>query len=145
AEGDFLVEGGGFADVFSADLAGYALPTQLHPLLGNIVVRASDDSALQPDGTQWQVNKGQHLTLGILGLGLAIAGAWTHRRRRWTWFWVAAAAVFFLLTLGPSVRWMGHDTGIPGLFRLLQNLPFLKGNRYPSRFSVMLLVSVAPL
>ncbi|MEZ4769052.1 MAG: hypothetical protein R2844_11600 [Caldilineales bacterium] len=94
AEGDFLVEGGGFADVFSADLAGYALPTQLHPLLGDIVVRASNDSALQPDGTQWQVNKGQHLTLGILGLGLTVTGAWTHRRRRTTWFWVAAAAVF---------------------------------------------------
>ena len=145
AEGDFLVEGEGFADVFSADLAGYALPTQLHPLLGNIIVAASDDSALHADGSQWQVNKGQHLTLGILGLGLAIAGVWTHRRRRDTWFWVTAAVVFFLLTLGPSVRWMGDDTGIPGPFRLLQNVPFLKGNRYPSRFSVMLLVSIAPL
>ncbi len=77
--------------------------------------------------------------------GLAIAGVWTQRRRRDTWFWVAAATLFFLLALGPSVRWMGQDTGIPGPFRLLQNLPFLKGNRYPSRFSVMLLVSVAPL
>ena len=37
AEGDFLVEGGGFADLYSADLAGFFLPTQLHPLLGGLV------------------------------------------------------------------------------------------------------------
>jgi len=40
-EGDFFTSGGGFADIFSADLAGYALPTQLHPLLGNVIVAAS--------------------------------------------------------------------------------------------------------
>ncbi len=37
AEGDFFTSGGGFADIFSADLLGYLLPTQLHPLLGQWV------------------------------------------------------------------------------------------------------------
>ncbi len=145
AEGDFLVEGGGFADIYSADLAGYALPTQLHPLLGDIVRTASNDSQLRPDGSQWQVNKGQHLTLGWVGLALALLGLWTQRKRPDAWFWALSALLFFLLALGPSLRIAGHDTGIPGPFRVLQELPFFKGNRYPSRFSVMLLISAAPL
>ncbi len=144
AEGDFLVEGGGFADIFSADLAGFALPTQLHPLLGDVVRTLSGDSALRPDGSQWQVNKGQHLTLGLAGLALAVAGLVLGRRRGAT-LWALSAALFFLLALGPSLRIAGHDTGLPGPFRILQELPFFKGNRYPSRFSVMLLISVAPL
>jgi hypothetical protein len=144
AEGDFLVEGGGFADIFSADLAGFALPTQLHPLLGDLVRTLSGDSAQRPDGSQWQVNKGQHLTLGLAGLALAVAGLATGRRRG-AWLWALSATLFFLLALGPSLRIAGYDTGIPGPFRILQELPFFKGNRYPSRFSVMLLISVAPL
>ncbi len=145
AEGDFLVEGGGFADIFSADLAGFALPTQLHPLLGGIIRQAADDSQLRPGGSQWQVNKGQHLTLGWAGAALALTGLWSGRRRSFTWFWALTALAFFLLALGPSLRIAGHDTGLPLPFRLLQELPFFKGNRYPSRFSVMLLISTAPL
>ncbi|MDW8316656.1 MAG: interleukin-like EMT inducer domain-containing protein [Anaerolineae bacterium] len=152
AEGDFLVEGGGFADLFSADLAGFLLPTQLHPLFGDVVRTLADDSQLRPDGSQWQVNKGQHLTLGYLGLALTLAGgwlAWRRRREEQPWpslaFWAAAAALFFLLTLGPTLRVMGHDTGVPGPFRLLQELPLFKGNRYPSRWSVMLLLAASVL
>ncbi|MCB0150982.1 MAG: hypothetical protein KDE01_25435, partial [Caldilineaceae bacterium] len=39
----------------------------------------------------------------------------------------------------------GADTGIPGPFALLSQLPFFSGNRYPSRYSVMLMVSAAVL
>lgn len=147
AEGDFLIEGGGFADIFSADLAGFFLPTQLHPLLGGIVRRAASDSALRPDGSQWQVNKGQHLFLGYVAMALALMGLFDGRRRRWrgTGLWVLCTITFFLLTLGPSLRVAGHDMGVPGPFRLLQMLPFFKGNRYPSRYGVMLLASIAPL
>jgi hypothetical protein len=145
AEGDFLVEGGGFADIFSADLAGYALPTQLHPLFGNLIRSAAHDSQLRPDGSQWQVNKGQHLTLGFIGLGLLVLGGWVGRKRRDMWLWMISVALFFLLTLGPTLRVAGYDTGVPGPFQLVQGLPFFKGNRYPSRYSVMLLVTAVPL
>ena len=145
AEGDFLTSGGGFADIFSADLAGYAVPTQLHPLLGGVIRAWSHDSTPQPDGSYFAVNKGQQIYLGYVALALAVVGAWRGRRRGETWFWVASALLFFVLTLGPNLRVAGHDTGIPLPFRLLEVLPFFKGNRYPSRYSVMLLLSVAPL
>ena len=145
AEGDFLTSGGGFADIFSADLAGYAVPTQLHPLLGGVIRAWSHDSTPQPDGSYFAVNKGQQIYLGYVALALAVVGAWRGRRRGETWFWVTSALLFFVLTLGPNLRIAGHDTGIPLPFRLLERLPFFKGNRYPSRYSVMLLLSVAPL
>ena len=145
AEGDFLTSGGGFADIFSADLAGYAVPTQLHPLLGGVIRAWSHDSTPQPDGSYFAVNKGQQIYLGYVALALAVIGAWRGRRRGETWFWVTSALLFFVLTLGPNLRIAGHDTGIPLPFRFLEILPFFKGNRYPSRYSVMLLLSVAPL
>ena len=145
AEGDFMTAGGGFADIFSADLAGYALPTQLHPLLGGVIRAWSHDSTPQPDGSHFAVNKGQQIYLGYVALVLAIIGAWRGRRRGETWFWITAALLFFVLTLGPNLRIAGHDTGIPLPFRLMELLPFFKGNRYPSRYSVMLLLSLAPL
>jgi hypothetical protein len=144
-EGDFLTSGGGFADVFSADLAGYAVPTQLHPLLGGVIRAWSHDSTPQPDGSQFAVDKGQQIYLGYVALTLAVVGAWRGRRRGETWFWVTSALLFFVLTLGPNLRVAGHDTGIPLPFRFLEILPFFKGNRYPSRYSVMLMLSLAPL
>ncbi len=145
AEGDFFTSGGGFADVFSADLAGYLVPTQLHPVLGGIVRAWSDNSTPQPDGTYFAVDKGQHIYVGYVALALALVGFWRTRRRPDAWLWGVSAAVFFLLTLGPNLRIAGHDTGIPLPFRLMEVLPFFKGNRYPSRYAVMLLLSLAPL
>ena len=74
AEGDFFSAGGGFADIYSADLAGFALPTQLHPLLGGLIRQLANDSATRPDGTQFPVNKGQQIYIGyaallLIGLG----------------------------------------------------------------------------
>lgn len=143
AEGDFFTSGGGFSDVFSADLAGYLVPTQLHPLLGEIVRNWSEASGQA--GRHFSVDKGQHIYLGYVATGLAIAGAWWGRRRRATLLWAGASAVFFLLTLGPSLRIAGGDTGIPLPFRIMEQLPFFKGNRYPSRYGVMLLLSLSPL
>src|SRR5690606_28597567 len=59
--------------------------------------------------------------------------------------WGISTLLFFWLTLGPSIRWAGADTGIPGPFALLSQLPFVSGNRYPSRYSVMLMVRAAVL
>ena len=145
SQGNFLVEGGGFADIFSADLLGFFFPTQLHPLLGNIVRMISHDSALRPDRSQWMVNKGQHLFLGYSVMALAAVALWRYRRQVWLWAIGLLTALFLLLSLGPSLRIGGHDTGIPGLFPLLAKIPFLQANRYPSRFSIVILLGVSLL
>ncbi len=180
AEGDLFSAGGGFADLYSADLLGFVLPTQLHPLLGGLIRQVADDSATRPDGSQFPVNKGQQIYAGYVALLLSAAAllfaARRAQRRRalrkpapsapycaaepWpgapaaltaaatfpgVWFWSISALLFFLLCLGPSLRFDGHDLGVPLPFALVAQLPFLKANRYPSRYSVMLLLSLAPL
>ena len=143
AEGDFFTSGGGFADIFSADLAGYLVPTMLHPLLGDIVKGWS--AAAAQAGRQFAVDKGQQIYVGYIALALALAGAWRSRTKPAVWLWIASAVTFFLLTLGPNLRIAGLDTGLALPFRIMERLPFFKGNRYPSRYVVMLLLSLAPL
>ncbi len=145
AEGDFLVEGGGFSDIFSADLAGFLLPTQLHPLFGDLIRTLADDSALRPDRSQFQVNKGQHLFFGYTVMLLAAWGVWANRRRAWARGVALLTGLFWLISLGPTLRANGYDTGIPGLFPLLLKIPFFQANRYPSRYSVLILLGLSLL
>ncbi len=143
--GDFLVEGNGFSDIFSADLLGFLAPTQLHPLLGGIIRSLSDNSALRPDGSQFMVNKGQHIYPGYVVLLLVLIGLWSYRK---TWrMWVVAALTGFFLwaAMGPTIRINGYSTGIPGIFTLLVKIPFFQANRYPSRYSVMIFLGLGLL
>ncbi|MCB0070141.1 MAG: hypothetical protein KDE20_01730 [Caldilineaceae bacterium] len=137
-EGDFFATGGGFADIFSADLSGYLMPTRLHPWLGGWV-------ATQP----FPNDKGQQIYLGVAVTLLALIGLVDLFRRRAqraeAWLWLGTTLLFWWLTLGPTVRWRGVDLGIPGPFALVSQLPFFSGNRYPSRYSVMLMLCVAVL
>ena len=143
--GDFLVEGNGFSDIFSADLVGFLVPTQLHPLLGGIIRSLSDNSALRPDGSQFMVNKGQHIYPGYVVLLLALIALWSFRKR-WRMWVVAALTGFFLwAAMGPEIRINGYGTGIPGIFALLTKIPFFQANRYPSRYSVMILLGLGLL
>lgn len=133
AEGDFLVEGSGFAGDYSADLFGFIIPTMHHPLLGDLI-------------TQTGINgfeKGQHIYLGFTLLGLLLIGLGTGYRYRRIRFWLIAACGFALLAFGPYLTINGYNTHIPGPFAILQKLPFFKGNRYPSRYSVMLILSLS--
>lgn len=142
SEGDFFASasssssGGGFADLFSADLAGYLVPTRLNSFVGDWVASLPFPSEF-----------GQQLFLGYVTIAVAITGlAWLWRRNRTTAvFWGSSTLLFWLLTLGPTLRWMGSDTGIPGPFLLVSQLPFFSANRYPSRYGVLLLLCVGVL
>jgi hypothetical protein len=134
-EGDFFVVGGGFADAFSADLAGFFVPTMHHPLFGHLIEQTNIAN----------FSKGQHIYLGYTLLLLVGLGFQAHRQDATARFWLLASLVFALLCLGPKIAFNGHNTPIPGPFVVLQSLPFFKGNRYPSRYSVMFLLSMAPL
>ncbi len=134
-EGDFLVEGGGFAATFSADLWGYLIPTMHHPLFGDFI----NQTGIQ------DFTKGQHIYLGFMVMGLVIITAVVGYRRPLVGFWLMATAVFALLALGPVITINGNPTGLTGPFVIFQYLPLFKGNRYPSRYSVMMMLSASVL
>ncbi len=133
-EGDFWVQGSGFAEAFSADLLGFIIPTVHHPLVGHWVAQ-----------TNIAFQMGQHIYIGFVLLGLLVIAGITGYRSPEIRFWLIAAGLFGLLCLGPVITINGHSTGLPGPFVLLQNLPFFKGNRYPSRYSVMLILCLSIL
>ncbi|HYN88534.1 MAG TPA: hypothetical protein VER55_08380, partial [Ardenticatenaceae bacterium] len=131
-EGDFLVEGLGFANVFSNDLLGFLVPTHLHPIFGRVVAEGLDFAYLNFAYIGWAL---------VLLAGVALLG----RARGAGAFWAAGAIVFGLLSLGPTLRLNGRELDLPLPFDLLLQLPFFKANRYPSRYSVMIALCLAVL
>ena len=129
AEGDFFLKGTGFAEVFSADPVGLFLPTRLHPILGKVV-----------DRFPFPHDKGQHLYPGFAVLALSLIGLLRRREAR---FWLVGAFLFLILSFGPTLHLNGKDTGIPLPFAIIQEIPFFKGNRYPGRYNVMVMLCLA--
>jgi len=131
-EGDFLVQGSGFADAFSADVLGFFVPSKLNPIVGWM------------DG--WfafpYIN---FVFIGWLTLALALVGVWVYRRSTLTKFWSITMLAFAIIALGPELRVNGNALPIPLPFAIFQVLPFFKGNRYPSRYSLMITLGVAVL
>jgi hypothetical protein len=78
-------------------------------------------------------------------LGLVVVGSVARFRDRGVRFWIVAALLFAVIALGPTLRFNGQEHDLPLPFDLLAALPFFKGNRYPSRYSVMLTLCWANL
>ena len=106
AEGDFFGRGGGFADVFSADLQGYLVPTGC--TLGSAngwqgwpfpTTKASRSMSAIP-WLCWRLRAvgacgGGKMAIERAPVAGCCSGAWRQ-------------LLFFLLTLGPQVRWAGQ-------------------------------------
>lgn len=77
------------------------------------------------------------LALGVsIGRGLA---------PRWVWRATIVGAIFYLLSLGPSLRFLGRPLAIPGPAALLYHLPFGSFVSAPARFDVITALCLAIL
>jgi hypothetical protein len=140
-EGDYtLTVGWGFADAFSADLLGFFIPSHLHPLFGPWAAQATSSFSY----TNFSY-------LGVAALALALVGA---RRSGWRHaFWPFATLSFIIISLGPVLhiagRWVFDLDGllvrVPLPFIILHYIPFIKANRYPSRYGIMVALSLGIL
>ncbi len=130
-EGDFIQSGLGFADVFSSDAFGFFVPSHLHPILGNLEA-------------QFHFAYTNFAYLGFVALALAmVALIAVPRARLWGFF----GLIFVAISLGPNLTINGtrYAQSVPMPFDLLLEIPFIKGNRYPSRWSVMVTLALAVL
>lgn len=128
-EGDFIQQGLGFSNIFSADVFGFLVPSHLHPLMGFLDARFAFP----------YIN---FMYLGFAALALALVALWKVRPARIWGVWFALIA---LVTLGPTLRFNGAELDLPLPFDLLLEIPLVKGNRYPSRWSVILTLCLAVL
>jgi hypothetical protein len=118
----------------SIDVADLLIPSQLHPLWGTLAEQAQT----YKETTHIQ-NKTAYLGVITLLLGgIALV-------RRQGGFWLASAIVFIMLSLGPQLRFFGTITEIPLPAALLYHLPFINISRYPVRFIVLAMLSLAIL
>lgn len=86
------------------------------------------------------------VVLPILALGLAVFGC--GGRERWlTWGLVGLGTLFYLLSLGPAIAWVGgQETGLVGPFALFyRGLPALERFWWPYRHALGLTLVVAVL
>ena len=132
-DGDFLVEGEGFANVFSNDLLGFFVPSSLHPIFGEAVQNGLNFAYLNFAFVGW-------VTLLLALIGLASTST-----RIYAIFWALFAAIFGVISLGPTLRINGQEWELPLPFDLLLQIPLIKGNRYPSRYSVIIMLCFAIL
>jgi len=145
--GDYALVGWGNSLKLSADLIGLLTPTALHPLWG-------DDwpTHLREVATGTARFSDVHTVfLGYAALGLALIGLLIYRRRTWTWSLTLLLAVAF--SLGPLLQINGQyrfdldglETTVPMPFILLHYIPLASAGRAPNRFSVLVLLTLAPL
>ena len=122
------------AERYAADLGAYFTPSPRQSFLGPIAGHAFD-----PNLTETTV------FAGYLVLASALVALALRRRIPGVSFWLACAAVFFVLSLGSTLRAAGASTGVPLPFTLFTMTPVLDELRAPSRFSVMTMLSLAVL
>ena len=125
-----------FSTAYGADLAAFFLPSPLHPLWGRAFAPLTDPLA--------EGNTAEGIVyIGFVALALAGLGLW--RERRAGALWGAAAGLFALLSLGPYLKVLHHNTGIPLPYLLLARLPIVRFTRVPARYEVLVQLAVAVL
>jgi hypothetical protein len=124
---------------YSADVFGFLIPSWNHVLLGHFA-------------------KGLNANLFVAGfegtvyaspviLFFAALGFWKRREINGSWGMQAAiiAGLFYLLSLGPALRFFGKQTAIPGPAALLYHFPTVRFLSAPARFQAITALCLAIL
>ncbi len=142
----YQLPGWGHAEKLLVDLMGLLTPTSLHPLNRNWTQEL--DLVRQGISRFVDVNT---VFLGYATLALAIVGAWIFRKRLAVW--IASAITFGIFSLGPLLHIGGQSVfdfdglpvTVPMPYLLLHYIPFLKENRVPNRYSILVTLALAVL
>ena len=125
---------------YSSNLAGFFIPGQERdqaelygaplttPLYGRVF--AALDSRVTVGIGGFEIFVGFPLLLFSI---VALARA----RRRFVWLCAAAALLFFLFSLGPTLKVLGLETGVPMPYSVLMKIPPFDTGRTPVRFVCM--------
>jgi hypothetical protein len=157
-----FLAGLGVAVAFSAVLLAYPLwwqffgPNTYHGLSAGVKAFSTDVAAFPAFGTQsifGSITNDAHLSQSIAEqntffgwpmLIAVVAAIYWLRRQVVARALAAAGLVLALLSLGATIKVDGHDTGIPGPWRLVGNLPVFNA-AVPTRISLLILPIVATL
>ena len=130
------------ADVRSADVLSWVVPSADHPLWGSAVADLRRRLPARGEGLAYP---------GLLVLGLAVVGRELgdgERRRGW----VALAATAAVLAMGPFLQiagragsgfsYLGRHFAVPLPYLLVRLVPVLNGVRVPGRFAILAVLAL---
>jgi hypothetical protein len=126
---------------YSADVLGFLIPPWNHILFGRFT--SHWNLSIFTAGYEGTVYIGPVILL-LVGIGIW-QGRRESARRRWTILAATTPAFFYLLSLGPELRFFGHQTRFPGPAALLYRIPFLQFVSAPARFQVVVALCCAIL
>ncbi len=122
----------GYIRGFSGDALGIFFPTIYHPLWGTTAREWLQQTAPNYSPSGW------YIAAGWVLLACAAVGMWYYGRAHWQL--LVVAGVMWVLSLGPSLRVVGVDTGIPLPYVWLQHIEMLSTARKPSHFAIVSIV-----
>jgi hypothetical protein len=132
--GEHLLEWG--AEQTQTDLLAYVIPTHQHPLLGSVQA-VVDGRRFVLEGQYWAY-------VGLVPLALALFAVISRPRKALPW--VLMGLVFFVLALGPNLRFAGEVYPAIRLpYGLAQGLFSAAGLNTPNRFNMGMMVAVSAL
>ena len=124
---------------FSADVFGFLIPSWNHILFGRFATAMNPRVFIAGyEGTVY---------VGLVVLALAAFGFWKGRTAHdpWAGRALVLAVIFYVLSLGPEPRLLGHALHVPGPAVLFYLLPFAKFVSAPARFDVAEVLCLAIL
>lgn len=116
-----------------ADIIGFFLPNPNHPWWRDIIIPYYNQ--LHPDAIIWNV------ALGLVGTAVGIYGASIAWRTHWRWLVIGIFAA--AMSLGAQMFVWGWDTGLPGPYALIRDLPGVRTSHRPNHFVIITLLVVA--
>ena len=120
----------------SYDLTAYITPNRSNPLWGGWALA-------QGFVNNREANIPGLSNTGYIPLALAVVGLVFYARRML--HWAIFGLIFAVMSLGPILHVGGVDTGVPGPYNLLLEVPFVNISRDPSRFSLTAFLCVGLL
>jgi hypothetical protein len=124
------------ANIYTTDLLNFFVPTRVTQFAPEVALRISHQ--FRGDGSEHGAYIGVPLALfAVLALILA-------RRRLVTWAAFAIGLVAAVLSMGPTLRVLGHNTHLPLPGYVLQHVPLAR-NLLPDRFASMMTFGLALL
>ncbi len=116
-----------------ADLISFWLPNPNHPLWGRAVTAFYE--RLHPGEILWNVS------LGLVGIALALYGLTLNGRAHWRWLALGVFAA--AMALGAEIFVFGRNTGLPGPYALIRDLPGVRSSHRPNHFVLISLLTTA--
>lgn len=142
SKSDYMYTGGYIE--YSADLLGFFIPSLLHPIFKDYVSQMY---------LNFTGNIAEYTVFAGYSVILLSIIAFFMVRTKEVMFWMLSAAIFFILSLGPilhikgvfSTPYEGYDLVVALPYAILAQIPFFSLARVPSRWDVMVMLSLAIL